>query len=250
MRRHLGGVSKHLVQARKAASALGSGLERRALRLGVAASGVHQPLLSRLQPQTVIDVGANRGQFALDVAKALPDTRVYSFEPMPEAAAVYRRVFAGSGTHEVIPTALGSTTGKAVLHVSSDDDSSSLLPIGERQSELFPGTEEQATVEVDVTTLDGALAGKALARPLMLKLDVQGFELEVLRGAVATLHATDWVYVECSFEELYDGQALASDVERWLVDHGFGLAGIGAVTKARGHVVQADLLFSRRPSDP
>ncbi len=219
---------------------------RAGLRLGVAAAGTHQPLLRRLAPATVIDVGANRGQFALDVEAALPAARVISFDPMPDAVAIHRRLFAGNPRVTVRPVALGSAPGTATLHRSGRDDSSSLLPIGEAQTALFPGTEERGTEPIAVTTLDLALADEVLAGPVLCKLDVQGFELEVLRGATDTLTRVRWVYAECSFEELYDGQPLADEIVAFLLASGFHLTGIGDTTRAGGRIVQADLLFEQQ----
>lgn len=233
-------------QVRKLVRGVSTARGRQALRAGVAATGEHEHLLARLEPATVIDVGANRGQFALDVEAALPEARVYSFEPMSGAAATFRRVFGGNSRYSIVEVALGAGEGSADLHVSRHDDSSSLLPIGAAQVAFFPGTEETAMTSVRVTTLDSALRMEALVEPVLVKIDVQGFELEVLRGAVETLDRVRWIYVECSFEELYDGQPLASDVIDWLRTHSFHLRGIGAIAEVGRRIVQADLLFERR----
>ena len=89
----------------------------------------------------------------------------------------------------------------------------------------------------------------ALAEGSLLKIDVQGYELEVLRGCENLLDRFAAVYVECSFVELYEGQALAHEVIDWLHAREFYLDRIGLVTfDTRGVSVQADLLFLRRPS--
>jgi FkbM family methyltransferase len=194
----------------------------------------------------VIDVGANRGQFALDVEAVLPETNVFSFEPMFEAAQVYRKLFSNNSLYSITTCALGSRAGTSTLHVSAADDSSSLLRIGAGQIALFPGTSERGTRVVDVEPLDAAIDPDCLVDPVLMKIDVQGYELEVLRGATRTLPGVRWVYVECSFEELYDDQPLAGEVTRWLFDHGFALVGIGPVTSTRDRVIQADLLFEQR----
>jgi len=233
-------------QFRKVFGALQTARGREALRVGVVATGVHRPILARLAPQTVIDVGANRGQFALDVEAVLPETTVVSFEPIVEAVQVYRRLFAGNPFYSIRDWALGSTAGTATLHVSGADDSSSLLSIGVGQIALFPETAERGTRTVSVKLLDDVIGTGELHTPVLMKIDVQGFELEVLRGAVRTLSNIRWVYVECSFEEFYDGQPLVGEVTSWLDQHGFSLAGIGPVMASRDRVVQADLLFEQR----
>ncbi len=94
----------------------------------------------------------------------------------------------------------------ATLTVSAHDDSSSLLPIGHRQLSEFPGTHPVDSVEVRVLPLREVLSSE-LPPPRLLKIDVQGLELEVLRGAGSSLDLIDELFVECSFAELYGGQA-------------------------------------------
>ncbi len=96
--------------------------------------------------------------------------------------------------------------------------------------------------------LDEVMEADRLAAPTLLKIDVQGYELELLRGAERSLAAIDEILVECSFVELYAGQPLADDVVCHLRERGFGLNGVHSVARgADGRPLQADLLFSRRP---
>lgn len=79
-----------------------------------------------------------------------------------------------------------------------------------------------------------------------MKLDVQGFELEALRGCENMLDRFRYVYCECSFVELYEGQALAHEIIDYLSQHKFKLTGVYNMTyDKRGIAVQADFLFSR-----
>ena len=88
------------------------------------------------------------------------------------------------------------------------------------------------------------LAAEQLQRPSLLKLDVQGFELQALQGCQAYLPLIDWVYAECSFVELYEGQALADEVIAWLREQGFVLVGVYNMSYDReGRAIQADFLF-------
>jgi hypothetical protein len=99
-------------------------------------------------------------------------------------------------------------------------------------------------VDVEVRALDD-VADPAWPSPWLLKIDVQGFELEVLRGGVATLPRVAEVYVECSFFELYEGQALADEVIAFLLASGLRLAGVFNLVRHRNEAIQADLLFRR-----
>ena len=216
---------------------------RTAVRRGVLPTLEHQELLAALGPSLVVDVGANRGQFSLDVRRALPDARVVAFEPLTPEADLYEQVFASTPTHVLHRVALSSAPGSTTFHVSAARDSSSLLPIGDRQSAVFPGTEEVATQIVEVRTLDDFADELASDGPALLKIDVQGAELEVVRGADATLGSFRWIYLEMSFVELYDGQPLADTMIDELRDRGFRLAGTGTPSISGGLPVQVDALF-------
>jgi len=196
---------------------------------------------------TVVDIGANRGQFALAARRWAPKARVISFEPLPGPAAVFRRVFSGDDQVVLHQAAIGPASIRQKMHVSARDDSSSLLPISSVQTTMFPGTGEVDTTEVRVAPLDEFVTADDLPMPAMLKLDVQGFEFEALRGCESLLKRFDWVYCECSFVELYSGQKLAWEVIDWLSARDFGLIGMfNPAYDHRGQAVQADFLFSRK----
>ena len=211
----------------------------------VLAGAEHRNVLSR-DLGSVVDIGANRGQFALAARQWAPKARVISFEPLPEVAAIFRRVFSDDPAVKLHVTAIGDKAEKKTIHLSARDDSSSLLEIGEAQSNHFPGTHEVGTLDVEVGTLDQFLSGEEILRPAMLKLDVQGFELQALAGCRNLIGNFDYVYCECSFVELYKGQKLAGEVIRYLGELGFSLSGIYNPSYDRdGNCIQADLLFEQ-----
>jgi len=215
------------------------------LRDGVFPSLEHASVRFGAQFATVLDVGASRGQFALFALSRFPGAKLICFEPLPEARAIAHKVLEGRDI-ELHGVALGSSPGETALHVSARDDSSSLLPIGSQQIAAFPGTQESHEIVVSVDVLETYLA-KDIARPCLLKIDVQGYELDVLRGAGLGLSCVDEIFVEVSFVELYTGQALADDVIRYLAEHGFRLTDIHDVVRAAdGMALQADMLFGRQ----
>lgn len=132
-----------------------------------------------------------------------------------------------------------------VLHVAGADDSSSLLPISSLQVSLFPGTAEVRTEKVPVGPLSDFVSAGDIKAPALLKLDVQGFELETLLGCEDLLECFAYVYAECSFVELYTGQALADEVVAWLRERNFVLKGVYNMSYDKsGGAVQGDFLFS------
>lgn len=224
-------------------------VHRRALLRGVPATVGDYQIGFGYEHATVLDVGANRGQFALFALQRFPEARVVSFEPLPGARAKLMRTVPGERLR-VIGAAAGETRTTAAFHVSRRDYSSSLLPVSARQTEEFPGTGEIEQIDVDVVRLDEVLDAGDLVEPVLLKIDVQGAELATLAGAEGILPRVSEVLVECSFVALYEGQALADEVVCHLRDRDFRLAGVYSILRGEdGSCIQADLLFRRRIAD-
>jgi FkbM family methyltransferase len=206
----------------------------------------HLPFLSLRPFPALVDAGANRGQFALAFRHANPASMIHAFEPLKGPAAVLGRVFAADPRMRVSQVALGAEPSETSINVSRKDASSSLLPITQTQVSMAPGTEHSHTETIQVTTLPLAMAGHVLPEGSLMKIDVQGYELEVLKGAVPLFPRLSDIYCECSFDEFYGGQALAHQVIDWLHQHAYRLAGVYNLTYADdGRAVQADFHFRR-----
>ncbi len=240
-------MSRRCRQLRKLFRLLPVPLFRKGMLRGVAATVEHAAFLSAVAPAFVVDVGANKGQFALFVRQRFPHARIVSFEPMRKAAGHFVRLFLGDGRTLLHPVAIGPEERTASMHISARDDSSSLLAIDALQSELFPGTQEAGREDVRVAPLENFLSEGDIPPDSLLKVDVQGYELEALKGCGGLLSRFAWVYVECSFVRLYESQALADDVIAFLQGQGFVLSGIYNLAQdAEGRPVQADFAFHNR----
>lgn len=155
-------------------------------------------------------------------------------------------MFSGDNGIKLYEVAVGPRNETATIHVSRSDDSSSLLAITTSQSQIFPGTEEVGTHKVQVGPLSQFISPQDIKSPALLKIDVQGYELQTLKGCIELLKRFTYVYVECSFVELYRGQALANEVISFLQDLGFVLEGIYNMTyDQHGNAIQGDFLFTR-----
>lgn len=220
---------------------------RRFLVHGVAPAVEHVGVLRRLPADYIVDVGANRGQFSLVCRRLKPRAQLVAFEPLAEPAAVYRALFAGDERVRLHDCALGTVRGGIDMHVSARDDSSSLLPIGKAQTDNYPGSGAIGTRAVVIGPMTDFIVPGDMGKRNLLKIDVQGYELEVLRSAQSLIRRFDWIYVECSYIPLYDGQPLARDVTDFLAGQGFALLGRYNVSYVQGgrELLQADLLFER-----
>ena len=213
---------------------------------GTAASFEHEAVVSFVAPTTVIDVGANEGQFALAARVAAPQAQIIAFEPLTEAADVFRKNFAGDPRTRLEQVALSSQAASATIYVTNRADSSSILKPGDAQAEIF-NVHEVGRIPVQTLRLDAALRADELNAPCMLKLDVQGAELRVLEGAGALLESVSHVYIETSFTILYEGQPLFRDIYDFLTVRGFAFAGsMNTIFHKRFGPVQCDCLFIRK----
>jgi FkbM family methyltransferase len=212
---------------------------------GVAPAIEHRHALGRFTFRTIVDIGANRGQFATFARDMFPQAQIYSFEPLDAPARLFER-FLGheSGVH-LFNNAIGDQTGAKTIFVTTHDDSSSLLRPTEAQDRIF-GEQIARTEQVSVRRLSECLTDQQLERPALLKIDVQGAELDVLRGSADLLDHFDVIYVECSYFPLYEGQPLVPEIARWMDDHQFHLAGVYNQRAHSAHgPIQADFLFTR-----
>lgn len=220
---------------------------RRGLWHGVAAAMEHDAILARLEAATVLDVGANCGQFTLAARRRFPAARILSFEPLADARSVFSRLFAADSRIELFAMALGATDGEATLHRSRRHNSSSLLPIGPLQTTTFPGTEEIGRESVKVARLERLFDGLAPTRPILCKIDVQGGELEVLKGFGSAMASIDAIMIELSFVAFYTGQPLFAALDAHLRGAGFILDCIyGASVDRDGVVLQCNALYRAR----
>lgn len=210
----------------------------------VAAAVEHTEAIGFSMAAALVDIGANKGQFSLAFHVLRPGATIIAFEPLPEAGDTYQRTVgrrAGATLHRV---ALADHIGEAEFFVTDRSDSSSLLKPSDNQFQAFQVSEAR-TMTVPVRRLSDCVDLAALPRPVLVKIDVQGAELEVLKGC-DTLEQSDFVYVELSFVELYENQPLYGEVAAYLAKRGFELAGVfNQMMTDRFGPTQADFLFRR-----
>jgi hypothetical protein len=144
-------------------------------------------------------------------------------------------------------TALGDRSDATTMWRSEFSESSSLLRMAELHKRAFPWTARQTPMKVNVERLDAFRTRLHLKPRVLLKIDVQGYERQVIDGADQTLEQVDYVLVEVSFGALYEGQSSFHDIYEQLVPRGFMFAGIldQLDSPVDSTPLQADALFMR-----
>lgn len=206
-----------------------------------------QPWMGERDIRTVLDVGANEGQFAAAALLAFPNAQVYSFEPIEECFSKLARQFERIPNFRAFKTAVGDLNGELEFHHNNFSPSSSFLPIAATHVRNFPYTAEAKTIRVKVARLDDLLSQIHTEGNILLKVDVQGYEDKVLAGATETLKSVNAIIVETSFTELYHGQSLFEDIYSFLTNYGFKYKGaVGQLKTARDGILQQDALFIKQ----
>lgn len=186
-------------------------------------------------PEVVFDVGGHTGEYARICRDVWPDALIVGFEPRAEAAATFRsRMDERMKLYEVL---LGPSVEDSVVLNEAETASSVLTEHVERG---HPATTHRM-VTVD-TVVASDFAGKG---PDLLKLDVQGYELEVLRGAQTALESVEVVLAEVNLLDIHVGVPLWDDLSRWLRDRGFVVFDICGLTRRPldDALWQADVIF-------
>tara|TARA_B100000575_G_C23138528_1_gene662022 strand:- start:2529 stop:3260 length:732 start_codon:yes stop_codon:yes gene_type:complete len=219
---------------------------RNPLRYGVAAAIEHDFFFRRYSFDTIVDIGANKGQFSLVMKKNFPMANILAFEPLHQPFLTYSKIFEDDRCVKIFNSAIAPNEDVVEINVSRSCDSSSLLEISDLQDEVFPGTSAIGSESITTGPLDSFVSKEQIQGTSLLKLDVQGFELEALRGCNTLLSLFDMVYCECSFFELYTGQALAPEIIEFMTMKGFVLQGFNNVAYAKdGRTIQADFIFHK-----
>jgi len=196
----------------------------------------------------LLDVGANIGQFALRTRSAGYRGRIVSFEPLSAAFEELDREARKDPRWDCMKQALGRSAETTEIHISQNSHSSSLLEIDEHHLRSAPGSAYVGTEEVSVVSLDSIWDQVVMSSDRsFLKLDVQGFELEALRGAERSLSKLTGVETELSMAPLYEGAPGYREVIDHLEGGAFRLVGLDPnfFDPESGELLQADAIFIR-----
>jgi FkbM family methyltransferase len=195
--------------------------------------------------ETVLDIGANVGQFATKINAILPKARIISFEPLSNC---YQELATKTATKNVsaFNFALGEEDGQVEINVSKHTPSSSLLDMAQLHKDVFSGTDYAGKETIKVRRLDDVVSELGDLGKFLVKIDVQGFEDRVIKGGMKTIQQAELIIIETSFKELYKGQLLFNGIYNLLNGLGFEFQGnmTQCFNKADGSILYAESIFS------
>ena len=151
--------------------------------------------------ENIIDVGSNKGQFALLARIYYPKCSIYSFEPQNKYIKIQKKIFYKN--INFFNFCLGAKNHTMTLNITEKEDSSSLLKPNILNESIY---KIKKKINVKIKTLDSLLSKKKLNNSIM-KIDVQGFEYQVLKGSLKSLSKIKYIILELSSKNIYQNQS-------------------------------------------
>ena len=194
---------------------------------------------------TIIDVGANTGQFAFAASQRFPMAEIYCFEPDPDVCRILKDKLKNFPKIHVNNCAIGNENGKIPFHKNELTVASSALTMHENNIHQNCDAKRTNIIEVDIFRMDD-FPSLHIREPVLLKLDVQGYEKNALQGAEKTLKYIDYIALEVSFVQLYDNQPLFDELHEYLKALGFELLVPVDVNEGNNlAIVEMDVLYRK-----
>ncbi len=202
--------------------------------------------LKKYQIDTIIDIGANEGQFAQKILTLFPESAIHCFEPIPAAHKVLKEKLSEIKKAKFYQFALGETESEIKMNINEYSPSSSFLTMEKKHKVNFDFAVETHHEIMKVKTLD--TCNILATENMLVKIDVQGFEEKVINGGTEILKCAKVLILEVSFERLYKGQPLFNELYTKLYNLGFNYSGNLEQLRSplNGEILQADAIFIRR----
>ena len=196
----------------------------------------------------VFDIGASTGQYVNEIRKAGYQGKIVSFEPLKRAFLSLKKSSEKDDKWQILNMAVGNTIGELEINVSANLVSSSFRNISNLCLDNAPGTRYVNKEKVKMITLDSVIDKHKLHDDsLFVKIDVQGFEKEVIEGALNSIDKITGFQLELSLFQVYEGSLLFKEMLDLLNQYGFSLMSLepGFSDRKTGKLLEADGIFFR-----
>lgn len=198
---------------------------------------------------TIIDIGANVGEFTAIFAELFPDAQIYAFEPLPDCFEQLEKIAEQYQDRvKAFNVALGTQEGSFEFLRSNWAPASSFREMGDLHKKNYPHSAGSDKVKVDVKTLDEVFEQIGLVKNIFIKMDVQGFEDEVIKGGFEVIKQAEVLVIECSLQNTYEGEPMFDGIYTLLRSLGFEYRGSikQSIRKDDQSFLQADCVFVKK----
>lgn len=196
---------------------------------------------------TILDIGANIGQFAVEARKFFPEALIYSFEPIDDCYNDLLKQLENDDKFKAFNFALGEENKEEAININSYSPSSSILKLAELHKNNFSYAQEDSIQKIKVKKLDEIFDSLDKKGNILIKMDVQGYEDRVIGGGKLSILKAKVIIIETSFAPLYEGQMLFNDINGLLKELGYSYTGSLCQKKSplNGIILSQDSLFVR-----
>ncbi|TNE78345.1 MAG: FkbM family methyltransferase [Bacteroidetes bacterium] len=193
----------------------------------------------------VFDIGGGQGTTLKLFREELPHAQVELFEPISSNFKIIKDQFGGNKGIKLNQLALGHEEGETTIHIADRVTSSSLLELNpeahEKGSYLADALKPVREESIQVKRVESFI--KQYEKIHLMKLDVQGFELNVLKGAGEELKKVKYIIMEVSNHDGYSGAPLYHEIDAWMRENNFELADLFPGIKESGFLKEWDCIF-------
>ena len=206
---------------------------------------IRQKELLKGKVNVIFDVGANRGNTTLKYSQIFPNAEIHSFEPFPKSYEVFINLHKDNLNVNINKYALSSNIGTSILNVNESVDTNSFLESKKIGANSDKSCVSVGQISIKTNTIDNYCLKNNIMEIDILKIDVQGSEIEVLKGALNMLKngRIKLIYLETYFKQQYVNQPLFHDLSKFLYNHNFSFQDIYDPYFSNNNMIWCDSIF-------
>jgi FkbM family methyltransferase len=206
---------------------------------------IRRMIKTGVSAKTIIDIGANKGQFSNLAYHMFNPDKIIAIEANPDLAKDLNKNLSHIENKTILMTGIGNKDGELSFNFNTDSQVSSFLKNDQDRLNYFPNDRTFKKSNLPIAKLDSLINQSNLDGPILIKIDVQGFEKDVINGAINNLKRVKWLLLEISFSSLYVGQPNFQEIVNILNNLGFTFVGPMDFHEnpERSSIIEMDALF-------
>lgn len=208
----------------------------------------YETVIRPLGIRTILDIGANTGEYTKEMRQRFPNAKIYAFEPLKDCFEKMKQKMAGDKNFKDWNMGLGDTNAELEIERSFFHPSSSFRKMSFLHKKLYPKSAQTTPERVFIRRLDDIILDSELEKPILIKIDVQGFEDKVILGGKKIIKKAAVIIIETSFVTLYEGQPLFDDIYKMLTELNFSYYGDAGrhYNQFSGKLIYEDSVFLKK----